>query len=237
MASGRRTHWTILGRVDYARAARLQLAVREALRRGDGPERLLLLEHPPVYTMGRNASAEDLLWTDLERKRQGIEVHATDRGGQVTYHGPGQLVGYPIVDLHPDRRDIRRYVRDLQESLVRTLAELGLEAQGGAGDQIGVWVEGRKIASIGVHLSRWLTTHGFALNLDPTLAHFAGIVPCGLQDVSMTSVARELGGAPPLEEVALRYVRHFGSVFEREPVEDRAFLVPEARAPEVEAVP
>ena len=149
-------------------------------------------------------------------------MQPTDRGGQVTFHGPGQLVGYPILDLNPDRRDIRRYVRDLQEVLVRTVAEFGIVAEGGVAERIGVWVGGRKIASIGVHLSRWRTTHGFALNVAPDLALFGGIVACGMPAVDMTSIARETATTPALEEVASRLRVHFGAVFERQLVADPA---------------
>ena len=160
--------------------------------------------------------------------RQGIEVVESDRGGQVTYHGPGQLVGYPILDLSPDRRDVRRYVRDLQEVLIRTLAGYGIEGvvRPGAA-MIGVWAGGEKIAAIGVHLSRWITTHGFALNVATDLSLYQGIVPCGLRQEGVTSMARQLvsrnpGGSgdpggcpPPLAEVAERLAGHFGEVFER----------------------
>jgi lipoyl(octanoyl) transferase len=215
----REIFWSYLGRIDYPDADALQSSIRDALRRGEGPERLLLLEHPPVFTLGRNATAADLLWSGAELDRRGVAVHESDRGGQVTYHGPGQLVGYPILDLHPDRRDVRRYVRDLQESLVRTLADFGVAAEGGEGETIGVWTGGRKIASIGIHLSRWITTHGFALNVTPDLGHYRGIVACGMPDVRMTSIAEERGEAPGLEVVARRYVGHFARIFEREAVE------------------
>lgn len=209
----------------YAATAALQVEIREALRRGEGPERLLLLEHDPVYSLGRNATAADVLWSPAELAKHGIEVQLTDRGGQVTFHGPGQLVGYPILDLNPDRRDIRRYVRDLQDVLMRTLADFGIAAVGGEGDRIGVWVGPRKAASIGVHLSRWRTTHGFALNVAPELALFGGIVACGMPSVEMTSIARESGATPDLEEVAARVRVHFGEVFERalEPDQELAF--------------
>ncbi len=216
----------------YARAFDLQIATREALRRGDGPERLLLLEHPHVYTLGRNASPTDVLLSEDQLARKGVEVTVTDRGGQVTYHGPGQLVGYPILDLDPDRRDLRRYVRDLQETLVELLAGYGVAARGGEGERIGVWAGERKIASIGIHLSRWLTTHGFALNVAPELALFDGIVACGLAGVEMTSIARETGATPPLEEVARRAVDCFAARFGRELVADHGLaLAPGAGAP------
>lgn len=227
----RRTSWSYLGRVPYAATAALQVELREALRRGEGPERLLLLEHDPVFSLGRNATAADVLWSAEELAEHGVEVQPTDRGGQVTFHGPGQLVGYPILDLNPDRRDIRRYVRDLQEVLVRTLADFSVTATGGEGERIGVWVATRKIASIGVHLSRWRTTHGFALNVAPELALFGGIVACGMPSVDMTSIARESGVSPTLVEVAAKVRQHFGAVFGRELQEDPALALSAAGEP------
>ena len=246
--SKRRLRAGFVGRLGYAEGLRLQELARERLlaarstpdRAGPdraGPDRekperekreetLLLLEHPHVYTLGRNARRADVKATADWLERHGVEVHETDRGGQVTYHGPGQLVGYPILDLDPDRRDLRRYVRDLQEVLIATLDELGIPAfPGGDAAAIGVWVEGargrEKIASIGVHVKRWITTHGFALNVSSDLSMFGGIVACGLPDVTMTSIARCLessaGSASGLEEVSSLLVAHFARVFEREP--------------------
>ena len=210
----------------YAEAEALQARLRDAVKSGEGEEHLLLLEHPHVYTLGRNAVAGDVLAPRQALAARGVEVHETDRGGQVTYHGPGQLVGYPIVDLSPDRRDVRRYMRDLQETLRRTLADYGVDAEPRGGDELGLWVRGAaggaaggaKIASLGVHLKRWVTTHGFALNVTTDLDLFAGIVPCGLQGVAMTSIERLTGARPPLAEVAARHAAHFGAVFEREMV-------------------
>jgi lipoyl(octanoyl) transferase len=220
----RKLHWSWLGRMPYDEAFRLQVAVRDALARGEGPERLLLLEHPHVYTLGRNATRDDVVASPAELAERGVEVTETDRGGQVTYHGPGQLVGYPIVDLNPDRRDLRRYVCDLQLALVRTLAAWGVEAAGGTGEKIGVWVGERKIASIGIHLARWRTTHGFALNVATDLALFGGIVACGLPNVEMTSMARETGSAPALRDVAERAAIEVAAGLERELVaDDRAW--------------
>lgn len=216
MSPRRTVHTSWLGRVPYADANTLQERVRAALRAGEGPERLLLLEHPPVYTVGRRGSTDDIRMPGRWLAAQGISVHECDRGGQVTYHGPGQLVGYPIIDLNPDRRDLRRYVRDLREVLVRTLAELGVEAEGrGEQDLIGVWADGGKIASIGVHVSRWITTHGFALNVTTDLARFDGIVACGLPGVRLVSVESLTGRRPALAEVAALCARHFADVFER----------------------
>jgi lipoyl(octanoyl) transferase len=230
--SRRELYWQYLGRVAYGEALALQLAARAGVKSGEGPEQLFLLEHPHVYTLGRNAEAADVLAPADWLAARGVEVVECDRGGQVTYHGPGQLVGYPIVNLSPDRRDVRRYVRDLQEALIRTLAELGLEGHPREGpEHIGVWVGEEKIASIGVHLSRWVTTHGFALNLRTDLSYFAGIIPCGLRQVRMTSVERLLGASPPLAEVAAIFARHFSRVFDREPVPGVALSIP------VEALP
>jgi lipoyl(octanoyl) transferase len=218
MSAGRETRWSYLGRVPYARALAVQLAVREALRRGAGPERLLLLEHPPTYTLGRNAGEREVVAGADWLRQRGIEIHECDRGGQATYHGPGQLVGYPILDLAPDRRDVRRYVRDLQEVLVRTLAELGVAAAPRPAPEIGVWVGEAKIASLGVHLSRWLTTHGFALNVATDLDFFGTIVPCGIRDHAVGSLSGELGRSVTVAEAAASAVRSFERVFEMEVV-------------------
>ncbi|HEY0513447.1 MAG TPA: lipoyl(octanoyl) transferase LipB [Thermoanaerobaculia bacterium] len=213
----RPVHWELLGRVPYAAAVELQHAARAAVKSGEGPERLFLLEHPHVYTLGRNASGADVLAAPEWLAARGVEIAECDRGGQVTYHGPGQLVGYPILNLSPDRRDVRRYVRDLQETLIRTLAEYGVAAEPGEEQAlIGVWTGGEKIASIGVHLSRWITTHGFALNVSTDLSYFTGIIPCGLHAVRMTSIERLTGKAPAIPEIAAVYARHFAAVFDRE---------------------
>lgn len=180
--------WTP-GVVEYARA----LAWQEALvarRLAGGPDTLLLLEHPPVYTLGRGADPRHLGGV----ARGAVPVVRVGRGGEVTYHGPGQLVGYPIIDLRARRPDVHWYLRTLEEVLVGALADLGIAAGRVAG-RTGVWVGGRKIASIGVGVRRWVTWHGFALNVGPDLGGFATITPCGLEGVEMTSVAREGGPA------------------------------------------
>ena len=216
----RTVRWSFLGRVPYFQGEALQRAARAAVKQGeDGEEteRFFLLEHPNVYTLGRNASPADILASPAWLAERGFEVVECDRGGQVTYHGPGQLVGYPVLNLSPDRRDIRRYVRDLEEVLIRTLADFGVAAGRREGQEhIGIWVGEAKVASIGVHLSRWITTHGFALNVTTDLGLFAGIIPCGLSQVRMTSIAAETGRAPTLAEVAARAAAHFGVVFDRE---------------------
>ncbi len=212
----RRLVWAFLGRRPYAPTWELQEHLRREIRAGRGLEHLLLLEHDPVFTLGRSASRGDLVATDAWLAERGIEVHETNRGGQVTYHGPGQLVGYPILNLDPDRRDVRRYVRDLQEVLIRTLGDFGVEGRRRSGQEyIGIWVGEQKIASIGVHLARWITIHGFALNVATDLEHFSGIVACGLPQVRMTSIERLTGHAVPLSEIASRVAHHAGEVFER----------------------
>ena len=217
--AARRVEWSFLGSVAYAEGVRLQEAVRQQVRTGSGPERLLLLEHPPVFTLGRNAGEREIVAPPEWLAARGIDVHETDRGGQATYHGPGQLVGYPILNLSPDRRDVRRYVGDLCAVLVETLAGLGVAAAARPSPHVGVWVGEEKIASLGVHLSRWITTHGFALNVTTDVAAFAGIVPCGLPGIALTSIERITGVAWPLGEVARRLVPTFASRFERELVE------------------
>ena len=214
----RALEWSHLGRLDYRRAMVLQEHRRERLRSGEANEALILLEHAHVYTLGRNASRSDILANPDWLRARGVEVVECDRGGQVTYHGPGQLVGYPILDLSPDRRDLRRYVRDLQEVLVRVLGEVGLSAESRSqSPEIGIWVKGRKIASLGVHVSRWITTHGFALNVNTDLSYFSSIVPCGLQGVEMTSISQLTGRTMPLEDLADLCVRHLAEVFHRRP--------------------
>ncbi|MCP4664388.1 MAG: lipoyl(octanoyl) transferase LipB [bacterium] len=213
----RRLHWSFLGRVPYAPTVALQERLRKGVRDGRGPEHLLLVEHPPIFTLGRNASPDDVVAPDEWLRRHGVEVHRASRGGRVTYHGPGQLVGYPIIDLNPDRRDVRRYVHDLQEVLILTLAELGIAGRRREGQAfIGVWAGDEKVASIGVHLAHWITIHGFALNVATDLSHFSGIVACGLPEVRMASIERLTGRAPALGEVAARVAEHFGRTFARE---------------------
>ena len=176
---------SFLGAMGYREGVVLQERCARGLKDGDEPERLLLLEHPPVITLGRNAREIDLLVDAATLEARGIAVETTNRGGQVTYHGPGQLVGYPILNLHPDRRDVGRYLRDLEEILIRTLGHFGIGASRKPA-LTGVWVGADKIASIGVHLSRWVTTHGFALNVATDLSHFSLIVPCGIRGLGIT---------------------------------------------------
>ncbi|HZH02796.1 MAG TPA: lipoyl(octanoyl) transferase LipB [Myxococcaceae bacterium] len=212
-----------LGRVEYGDGLKMQALFTQWLERG-GPDALLLLQHPPVLTLGRAAKREHLLARDEQLEALGVALFETSRGGDVTYHGPGQLVGYPVLQLEGVGRDVRRYVRGLEEVLIRTLRDFGLAAFREP-QWPGVWVDrvdggGRaKIAALGVHISRWRTTHGFALNVEPDLKHFELIVPCGIKEAGVTSMARELGRSPPMMEVEASVERHFARVFEYPRVE------------------
>ena len=202
-----------LGRLDYPAALQLQQQLAAERKQGLIPDQLLLLEHPHVITLGRNGHMENLLASDDILARAGIAFYPTDRGGDVTYHGPGQLVGYPILDLRDWQRDVGAYVRAVEETIIVTLAEYGIEA-GRIPKLTGVWVGERKIAAIGVHLSRWVTSHGFALNVSTDLSYFQYIVPCGLTR-PVTSMAA-LGVRASLDEVGARLAVHFARIFDRE---------------------
>jgi lipoate-protein ligase B len=205
-----------LGVTDYLVAWDVQRAI--ARRRGEGslPDSLLLLEHPHTYTLGRRGKLSDVLVGEETLDKMGVRVCHVDRGGEVTYHGPGQMVGYPIVDVQPLGGAVA-YVRTLEAVLIHTLTDFGLEAR--RGDNLtGVWVGNEKIAAIGVRISRGITTHGFALNVNPDLSYFQHIVPCGIQGMAVTSMERLLGvPVSPVfwDEVALRLVHHFGQLFGR----------------------
>jgi lipoyl(octanoyl) transferase len=204
-----------LGTVRYDEAYRLQRDAVERLQNGGTEEALFLLEHPHVITKGRNASGSTLLASRDLLAKKGVALVETDRGGDVTYHGPGQLVGYPIIQLEPARRDIRRYVSDVEEVLIRTLSEFSIEARRHEVHR-GVWIDDRKIASVGIRISRWVTSHGFALNVSTDLSYFSLIVPCGIENCRMTSMARELGRAVDMRDVKTAAARAFSSVFDRE---------------------
>ena len=213
---------TYLGRVPYPEGLRLQDERVGAVKAG-APDALFLLEHDPVLTLGRNASRKHILANEEALSRLGIAVHECGRGGDVTYHGPGQLVGYPIVNLAPDRKDVWKYVRGLEEALILTLAEYGIEG-GRIKGLTGVWVGDAKVAAIGVRVSRWVTSHGFALNVTTNLAHFNTIVPCGIRDHGVTSLERLLETPPTLESVGATFAGHFAEVFGRVPVWESATL-------------
>jgi lipoyl(octanoyl) transferase len=204
-----------LGLVQYDDGLRMQEQAVERLRSGEAPEQLLLLEHPHVFTLGRGADSSNILADPEQLKTSSVEVHETGRGGDVTYHGPGQLVGYPIINLKPDRCDVHRYVRDIEEVLIRTIAEFGVTGTRIPG-LTGVWVGNDKIAAIGVRIARWITSHGFALNVNTDLDYFKMIVPCGIADKGVTSLSRVVGRSIDTREAAQTIALTFGGVFGRE---------------------
>jgi len=239
-------HW--LGRVRYAEAHALQERLLDARVRGEIGDKLLLLEHEPVVTLGKGAKEGNVLVPREDLARRGIDLHETGRGGDVTYHGPGQLVAYPIFDLHPDRLDVRRYVRDLARVMIALAADHGIGASFIEGDSklVGVWVDEAsprawpgdprepggaakpaKIGAIGVRLSRWVTMHGFAFNVTTALDGFQLIVPCGISQYGVTSLAALGAPAPSVEDVARASVVHFARVFEADAT---MATLPETRA-------
>lgn len=219
-ASGvhRRLEVVRLGRVPYGEALAIQEELVARRRAGEIPDRLLLLEHPHVITLGTSARAEHVLLGEAERRLLGIELYETGRGGDVTYHGPGQLVGYPILCLKPDRCDLHRYVRDLEEVLIRALEDLDVEA-GRREGLTGVWVGDAKIAAIGVRVSSgWITWHGFAFNIATDLRLFDSIVPCGIREHGVTSLDRVLEREVSIDEVVGPVSARFAEVFGRKVV-------------------
>jgi lipoyl(octanoyl) transferase len=211
---------TRLGLIGYEAALDLQRELVERRKRGEIPDQLLLLEHPDVITLGVKTRSDrtHVLASEETLAAQGVSLFETGRGGDVTYHGPGQLVGYPILDLNPDRRDVHRYVRDLEEVLIRAVAGFGITA-GRVPGLTGIWVgppdQQAKLAAIGVRISRWVTSHGFALNVNTNLSRFGLIVPCGIADKGVTSLEVLLGRRIPMDEVAAAVERAFAGVFAR----------------------
>jgi lipoyl(octanoyl) transferase len=209
-----------LGVVAYAEGLALQQRLVEQRKAGAIADQLLLLEHPPVITLGVKVRSDrsNILASPSALQSAGVEMFETGRGGDVTYHGPGQLVGYPIVDLQPDRCDVHRYVRDLEQVMIAAVAEFGVQAERVAG-LTGAWVSDQKLAAIGVRISRWVTSHGFALNVSPDLSHFNFIVPCGIADRGVTSLSRLLRRDVRIRDVEDAVVRAFSAVFECDPTE------------------
>ncbi len=202
-----------LGLVNFREGWQRQLVLVEAVKRGEAGDQLVFVEHPATITLGRNADRSNVLASPEALAELGIVIEETDRGGDVTFHGPGQIVGYPILDLKFWRRDVGAYLRALEDVVIRALDEFGIEA-GRLDGCTGVWVDGAKIAAIGVHLSRWVTSHGFALNVSTNLDDFVLIIPCGITK-PVTSMERVLGTAPASGQVSGALERHFGSVFDR----------------------
>jgi len=212
--------------VTYENGLHLQQRLVE-LRQADAiPDQLLLLEHPPVITLGRGGDAANLLADEDSLRKLGVRFYETTRGGDITYHGPGQIVGYPILHLGENNRDVRKYVTNIEEVLIRTVAEYGITATRAEGKR-GIWVGNDKIAAIGVRIARWVTSHGFALNVNTNLDHFQLITPCGIRGAGVTSIAKEIGRELPIEETRQFIVKHFSNVFDREvvPVSESIRLV------------
>ena len=205
-----------LGRLAYAEAFGLQRELVERRKRGEIPDQLLFVEHPHVITMGRNGHAENLLAATDVLERAGVAFHETNRGGDVTYHGPGQIVGYPIFDLREWKRDVVAYVRALEQAIIDALATFGVHGGRVAG-ATGVWVEGAKVAAIGVHISRWITSHGFALNVNTDLSYFRYIIPCGLTK-PVTSL-EALGCRATRADVQAALIRELSSHFGLETIQ------------------
>jgi lipoate-protein ligase B len=211
------------GRIPYAEALDLQLEICRLKKIGFERDVLLLLEHPPTITLGRNAKQNHLLVSQALLQSRGVGLWNVDRGGDITFHGPGQLVGYPILALQPGERDVHGYMRNLEESLIRFLARYGIA---GTRDPkfTGVWTQQGKIAALGVHLSRWVTRHGFALNVSTDLSYYDLIVPCGIVGKSVTSMQKHLSRTVDLQEAASQYIAEFGALFNRRMIitDDRA---------------
>ena len=204
-----------LGLVSYADGLELQRALVDDRKAGRIPNTLLLLQHPHVLTIGVKKDGRQHILAPAEvLTERGVEVFETGRGGDVTYHGPGQLVGYPIFNLDPDRRDVHKYVRDLEEVMIRVCADYGLAADRVKG-MSGTWISDAKIGAIGVRISRWVTSHGVAFNVTTDLDFFNLIVPCGIADKAVTSLAAQLGHPVPMAEVEDAFIRHFSAVFEK----------------------
>ncbi|MBS1786066.1 MAG: lipoyl(octanoyl) transferase LipB [Acidobacteria bacterium] len=199
------------GRVFYGAGLRMQKALSDFVREGERPDQLVMLEHDAVFTLGRNATRADILVTPDFLDANGVSVHETDRGGEVTYHGPGQIVVYPICNLRGGREDVGRLVRGLEEAMIRTAADFSIKADRLKGAP-GIWVDTprglEKLGAVGLHLSRWITTHGIAFNVDPFLPHFKWIVPCGFTDKGVCSLKSLLGEDCPSLEVAMDHLRH-----------------------------
>lgn len=200
----------------YGDALSMQRELVEERRAGRVPDLLLLLQHPAVITLGvkGDGGRSNVVASDATLAELGIEIHETGRGGDVTYHGPGQIVGYPILDLRPDRCDVHRYVRDLEEVMIRVCVDYSVQASRIKG-LTGAWVGSEKIGAIGVRISRWITSHGFAFNVRTELEHFKLIVPCGISDRGVTSLEKATGNVVPMVEVEDTFVRHFSNVFDR----------------------
>ncbi len=212
MSIERELNYCDLGLIDYKAAWDLQKEVFELRHRKKIPDVIFLLEHPHTYTLGKVADKNNLISSEEFLKNNNISVYDIDRGGDITYHGPGQIVGYPIIDLNEWQNDTHKYLRALEEVIIKTCSHYGIV---GTRDPkyTGVWIENRKIAAIGIKVSRWITMHGFAFNVNTNLALFSGIIPCGISDKEVTSLEKETGAKKTIEEVKSLLVKNFKEVF------------------------
>ncbi len=202
-----------LGLIDYKQCWDLQKEIFDLRYHSKVDDTFFMLEHPHTYTLGKVAEKENLISTSGQLKELGISVYEIDRGGDITYHGPGQIVGYPIIKLSDWKEDTHAYLRGLEEVIMLTCNEYGLKTERNS-KYTGVWIGDRKIAAIGIKVSRWITMHGFAFNVNTDLAYFGGIIPCGIKDKEVTSLQRELGNEVPIEEVKEKVIKNFKEVFE-----------------------
>ena len=199
--------------VEYSEAYKIQQSLWSQNLDGEAPDTLLMLSHFPTFTIGKSGNIDNLLVTREELQIQGIPVYFTDRGGDITYHGPGQIVAYPIMDIRKRGKDIHRYIYDLQEVIIQTLADFSIEARRDD-EHVGVWVGDEKIAAIGVRVRKWITMHGLALNVNPIMEHFSFINPCGITDRGVTSITGILGHDVPFDDVVEIMVEKFAAVFD-----------------------
>lgn len=201
-----------LGFIDYDKAWRFQKAIFEKRLKGEIEDVLLLLEHPNTYTLGKVAKKEHLVGSEEYLKENKFSIYDIDRGGDITYHGPGQIVGYPIIDLNNWKKDTHLYLRSLEETIMLTCKDYGLDTERNE-KYTGVWIKDRKIAAIGIKVSRWITMHGFAFNINTDLKHFNGIIPCGIKDKDVTSLQKEFNRIFEISEVKSLLVKHFSEIF------------------------
>ncbi len=206
-----------LGRKPYSQVHGFQLELIEKRRIGEIPDQLLLVEHPPVITIGRGGSQDNIRVSQEVLKENNISVHHIERGGDVTYHGPGQLVGYPILNLKEHEQDLHWLLRSYEDVILKVLEKHGIQGKR-LKEYPGVWVDDKKIAAIGVAVKKWVTYHGFAFNINPNMEHFKYIIPCGIKDRGVTSLKLILGSEPPWEEIQTEVIMAFGETFNREMV-------------------
>lgn len=212
MSDNRTLFYCDLGFMDYKEAWDLQKETFELRVKDKIPDVLYLLEHPNTYTLGKTADHNNLVGSDEYLSSNKISVYDIDRGGDITYHGPGQIVGYPIINLNEWKKDTHKYLRALEETIIMTCAEYGITG-GREPEYTGVWIEDRKIAAIGIKVSRWITMHGFAFNVNTDLSFFSGIIPCGITDKDVTSIKKEIKGYIDINQVKLKLLAHFVEIF------------------------